>query len=74
LAIQNLLELDQIQSVYSYTGSATDDGFLTSSKYQQYVASQESVTSYQDYYTIVMEGVNRLGGPRQFTLRISFDF
>ena len=74
LAIMNLLQLDDIQSVYSYTGSPTDDGFLTSSKYQQYIASQNSPTSFIDYYTIMMEGFNRLGGPRYFNLTVSFSF
>ncbi len=74
LAIINLLQLDQINSVYSYTGSATDDGFLTASKYQQYVASQENPTSFVDYYQIRMEGYNNLGGPRRFNLSVRFNF
>ena len=77
LAILNLLELDQISSVYSYTGSATDDGYLTAAKYQRDIASATSVASYIDYYTIAMErgnGINALGGPRTFNLSISFDF
>jgi hypothetical protein len=74
LSIRDLLELESIMSVYSYTGSAVDDGFLTASKFQQYVASQENITSYTDYYTIRMEGVNSLGTPRRFTLSVRFEF
>jgi outer membrane receptor protein involved in Fe transport len=74
LAIQNLLELNDIKYVYPYTGSAVDDGFLTASKFQQYIAAQENPTSYIDYYTIMMEGTNRLGAPRQFNLSIKFEF
>jgi outer membrane receptor protein involved in Fe transport len=74
LAILDLLELDEIMSVYSYTGSAVDDGFLTASKFQQYIAAQESITSFTDYYTIRMEGVNRLGAPRRFNLSVRFEF
>jgi hypothetical protein len=74
LSIRDLLELENIMSVYSYTGSAVDDGFLTASKYQQYVASQENITSYTDYYTIRMEGVNSLGSPRRFILSVRFEF
>jgi hypothetical protein len=73
-AITNLFEFNQITQVYSYTGSATDDGFLTASKYQQYIAAQENLASYQDYYTIRAEGYNSLGGPRRFNLRFVFDF
>jgi hypothetical protein len=74
LAIQNLLELDEITSVYSYTGSATDDGYLTAAKYQRDIAAATSVASYIDYYTIRMNGVNNTGGPRTFNLSVSFDF
>jgi outer membrane receptor for ferrienterochelin and colicin len=74
LAIKHLLELDRITSVYSYTGSPTDDGFLTASKFQQYIAAQENLASFTDYYTITMEGVNRLGVPRLFNLSIRFEF
>jgi len=74
LAIMNLLQLDEIQSVYSYTGSPTDDGFLTATKYQQYIANQTSPTSFIDYYTIRMEGLNRTGGPRLLNLSVRFEF
>jgi len=74
LAITNLLQLDQIDAVYSYTGSPIDDGFLTANKYQAYINSQTNRTSFVDYYTIRMEGVNALGGPRMFNLSFRFDF
>jgi outer membrane receptor for ferrienterochelin and colicin len=74
LAILDLLELDEIMSVYPYTGSATDDGFLTASQFQQYIASQENLASFTDYYTIRMEGINRLGAPRRFNLSVRFEF
>jgi outer membrane receptor protein involved in Fe transport len=74
LAIRDLLELDEIMSVYSYTGSAVDDGFLTASKFQNYIAAQENVTSFTDYYTIGMEGNNRLGQPRRFNLSVRIEF
>lgn len=73
-AIRNLLGLDQITDVYSYTGSATDDGYLTAAKYQRDIASATSVSSYIDYYTIRMEGYNRTGLPRTFDLSVSFEF
>ena len=72
--INNLFEFDQINSVYSYTGSATDDGYLTAAKFQQDIARNTDITSYQDYYSIRMEGINRLGGPRTFNLTLRFEF
>jgi outer membrane receptor protein involved in Fe transport len=74
LAVQNVLQFDQITSVYSYTGSPTDDGYLTSAKYQRDIAASTSPASYIDYYTIRMEGINRLGAPRTFNLTVSFNF
>jgi outer membrane receptor protein involved in Fe transport len=74
LTIKDLLELESIMSVYSYTGSPVDDGFLTASKFQQYVAAQENLASFTDYYTIGMEGINRLGQPRRFELSVRFEF
>ena len=72
--ISNLFEFDKITSVYAYTGSATDDGYLTAAKYQQDIARNNNVASFQDYYSIRMEGVNRLGAPRTFDLSLRFEF
>jgi len=74
LAISNLFNFDKIQSVYAYTGSATDDGYLTAAKFQQDIASRTDITSFQDYYTISMEGYNHLGAPRTFNLSVRFEF
>jgi hypothetical protein len=74
LALINVLQLDQIDQVYSYTGSPTDDGFLTANKYQAYINSQDNVTSFVDYYAIRMESYNRLGSPRLFNLSVRFEF
>ena len=74
LTISNVFEFDQINSVYAYTGSATDDGYLTAAKFQQDIATRTDITSFQDYYSILMEGYNQLGGPRRFDLSIRFQF
>ena len=74
LAMRNILQLDDIDAVYSYTGSPTDDGFLTASKFQSYIIQRTSRASFVDYYTIRMEGWNNLGGPRLFDLSVTFEF
>ncbi|MCL2131409.1 MAG: TonB-dependent receptor [Lentimicrobiaceae bacterium] len=74
LAILNIFGFKNPTSVYSYTGSREDDGFLTSKDYQQYVATQENVASFVDFYTLYMEGLNPYGSPRRFRLDLTFSF
>ncbi len=74
VALKNLFNIKKVRSVYSYTGSPVDDGFLTASDYQQYIASQENVQSFIDYYTIAMQGVNNYGAPIRAELGVSFSF
>lgn len=74
VAIENLFNIKQSRSVYPYTGDPMDDGFLTARDFQQYIAGQENVQSFIDYYTIVMEGTNRYGAPMTASLGVSFSF
>jgi outer membrane receptor protein involved in Fe transport len=74
LAIYNILGYKNITSVYTYTGSRMDDGFLTAKDFQQYINNQENPASYIDYYTIRMEGTNPYGSPRTFELQLSFQW
>ena len=74
LAIKNVVGYKNVRSVYSYTGSRMDDGFLTSRDFEQYISQQENVASFIDYYTIVMEGLNPFGAPRKFELQVSLSF
>lgn len=74
VAMMNLFGLKKIRSVYSYTGSPIDDGFLTASDYQKYIASQENVQSFIDYYTIRMQGANAYGSPMTAELGVQFSF
>lgn len=74
VAMMNLFGLKKIRSVYSYTGSPIDDGFLTASDYQKYIASQENVQSFIDYYNIRMQGVNAYGSPMTAELGVQFSF
>jgi hypothetical protein len=74
LVIENILEYKNMRSVYAYSGSRADDGFLTAKEYQQYVESRTNMASFIDYYRIRMEGLNPYGGPRTFMLRTTFLF
>ena len=73
LDIYNIFNFKNVTTVYAYTGSALDDGYLTDAAYQDYINSQLSPQSFIDYYTIAME-FNRIGNPRRFVLGVSFNF
>lgn len=73
LDIYNIFNFKNITNVYSYTGNALDDGFLTDADYQNYINSQLSPQSFIDYYTMYME-FNRISYPRRFMLGVKFYF
>jgi len=74
LAVRNIIGYRNQTSVYSYSGSRMDDGFLTAKEFQQYINNQENPASFIDYYTIRMEGLNPYGTPRVFELQLTFSF
>ena len=74
LVVQNIIGYKNETSVFSYSGKQTDDGFLTAKEFQQYINNQINPTSFIDYYTIVMEGLNPYGAPRSFKVDVSFLF
>jgi outer membrane receptor protein involved in Fe transport len=72
--ILNLLNAQNILSVYSYTGNATDDGFLSFSNQQQYIESQTDSQSYRDLYSAKMDNGARFALPRRIRLGIQLNF
>ncbi|MDR1791974.1 MAG: carboxypeptidase regulatory-like domain-containing protein [Bacteroidales bacterium] len=76
ITVSNLLGFKQARTAYSYTGEPDDDGFLTSTKYQSYIAARESVQSFWDYYTIMMNQAwnNPWGAPTTAEFGIRFTF
>ena len=74
VSMMNLFNIKKVRSVYSYTGSPIDDGFLTANDFQQYIAAQENVQSFTDYYRIRVQGINAHGSPMTAELGVAFSF
>ena len=70
--VQNLLDKENIVSVYEGTGKANTTGFLESDPGQQNVAS--GGTDYSDRYSLLEQNPKNYGAPRMifFGLRMSF--
>jgi len=74
LRATNLLNTENIQQVYAFTGSPSDDGFLASIQGQQTTATQTSPQAFQDQYKIKEQDPTYLSLPRQLRLGVDFNF
>lgn len=74
LQVQNLLNTENIVNVYSYTGSASDDGYLTSPEGQTIVNSQLSPDSFTELYRQKVNNPTNYGLPRRIRLGVAFSF
>jgi len=54
LRVENVLNTRDVVAVYGYTGSATDDGYLTSAQGASTIANQTNPTSFVQFYNIAM--------------------
>ncbi len=70
----NLLNTQNILSVYHYTGNPGDDGYLSSTVGQQYVAAQNSPTSFSNLYSIKVNNPANYSLPREIILGFMMDF
>lgn len=70
----NVLNTQNVLNVYHYTGSASDDGYLSSLAGQQYIAQQASPQAFQDQYKIKEQQAGYLATPRQLRLGVEFNF
>ncbi|MCL2290511.1 MAG: carboxypeptidase regulatory-like domain-containing protein [Bacteroidetes bacterium] len=78
LDFQNLLNIKNVISVYDYTGSATDDGYLSSalfrSQIEQGTAFNMPVTSAMNYYEMAIANPYNFSQPFRVYLGIQFYF
>lgn len=74
LWITNLLNRQNVNSVYNGTGNADDDGYLSEARYAPNIASKNDPTSFEYYYGIKMNNPYNYGLPRQIRLGIKLDF
>lgn len=74
LWITNLLNTQNIAGVYRFTGTPDDDGYLASSQYQTLINSQNSPSSFRNYYSMYVQNPYNYAAPRQIRLGVRFDF
>jgi hypothetical protein len=74
LDIVNLANLKNIVSVYSYTGSAEDDGYLSAEQYQQNIQGAFVTASYIDYYEMRMKDPYNYARPCRVNLGLQLSF
>jgi hypothetical protein len=74
LWVANLLNTKNIQSVYRYTGTHDDDGYLAAAQYQPTINSQNNPDSFRQYYDMKDDNPANLGRPRTIRLGIRLDF
>ncbi len=74
LEISNALNTLNILSVYSTTGNADDDGFLTSAKSQTLINSMNSPSSYVMYYLMYEDSPYNYTLPRTIHLGVQLSF
>jgi outer membrane receptor protein involved in Fe transport len=70
LQVLNVLNAANILSVYPYTGSPDDDGFLASPQGQQSIAFTANAQAFSDLYTIRMVNPTNFSTPRLLRLGV----
>jgi hypothetical protein len=70
----NLLNTENVQGVYSFTGSPSDDGWLTSLTGQQAIPGQTDPQAFVDQYKIKEQNPAFISLPRQIKLGLEFNF
>ncbi len=74
LQINNLLNAENVISVYAATGNAGDDGYLSAAQNQVSIQQQVSSQSFTDLYRIKINDPGHYSQPRQLRLGASLNF
>ena len=74
LQVLNVLNTQNILSVYRYTGSAEDNGYLTSPQTQAAVAAQTNEASYRDLYYVNVNNPGNYSLPRRIRIGMQMNF
>ena len=74
LQILNLLNSKNILNVYSATGNANDDGYLTAPEWQREIQEQLDPQAFIQMYQIYVDAGGNYSTPRQIRLGLSFNF
>ena len=74
LQIQNLLNTLNVLGVYAFTGSPSDDGYLSSPQGINSLSFQADAQSYADFYNMSMQNPGFYTLPRRMRLGIRVGF
>jgi outer membrane receptor protein involved in Fe transport len=74
LWVGNILNTQNINSVYRFTGVSNDDGYLAAAQYQPLINSQNDPDAFRNYYSMYVNNPFNLGVPRTIRLGLKFDF
>ena len=74
LQVLNLFNTKNIINVYNFTGSADDDGYLTSTQGSTSLALANSAAAFTDMYNIRMNAPGNYSLPRQIRIGLLFEF
>lgn len=74
LQVLNLFNTANRISVYGATGSATDDGYLTSAQFQSFINSQVDAQSFRDLYSIKVNDPRNFSQPTRIRLGAILSF
>jgi hypothetical protein len=74
LQILNLFNTKNVVNVYNFTGSADDDGYLSSAQAQSALAITNSAAAFRDMYSIRMNAPGNYSLPRQVRIGVLFEF
>ena len=74
LYVQNLFNAENVLSVYTRTGSATDDGYLASTFGQNNVKRAIDPEAYAMFYNLAIIDPERISLPRRFRFGLSYNF
>jgi hypothetical protein len=72
--VVNLLNTRNINSVYRYTGTPDDDGYLAAAASSAFINTQNNPDSFRNFYRMFVDNPYNLAAPRQIRLGVRFDF
>jgi outer membrane receptor protein involved in Fe transport len=74
LQVLNILNSQNIMSVYAATGNPDDDGYLAAAEYQSQINSQLDPQAYIDMYSIRVNSPYNYSSPRMIRVGIGLNF
>lgn len=72
--VQNLFNAQNVLSVYTRTGSATDDGYLASTYGRNIQSQAVDPEAYAMFYNLAIMNPDRISLPRRFRIGVSYNF